>query len=45
MTGKQAHSGDIRSIIKLSETEVVTSSTDKCFKLWDTELKGCRYTI
>jgi hypothetical protein len=43
--GKQAHSGEIASVTKVSDTELLSSSTDKSFKLWDTENKGCRYTI
>ena len=44
-TGSKAHKEDITCVVKLSDTEVLTSSTDKSFKVWDTILKGCSYTI
>lgn len=45
MMGKSKHRGDINCMIKLSPTEVITASSDSSFKVWDTQLKGCSYTI
>jgi len=30
---------------KTSDSEFITSSLDRCFKVWDKDLQGCRYTI
>jgi hypothetical protein len=35
---KKAHTGDIQDIIKISDSEYLTSSNDMSFKIWDKEL-------
>lgn len=42
---KQAHTGKITCMTKISDTEFMTSSEDMSFKIWDKDLQGCRYTI
>lgn len=41
---KAAHRGNISCMIKVSNTEFITSSDDMSFKIWDKDLKGCSYT-
>ena len=31
-------------MIKISDSEFMTSSNDMSFKIWDKELQGCSYT-
>jgi len=35
---KKAHTGDIQDIIKISDSEYLTSSNDMSFKIWDKDL-------
>ena len=44
-TGNKAHKGDITCLVKLGKTEVLTSSVDCSFKVWDTVMKSCSYTF
>mmetsp|Transcript_5190 Transcript_5190/g.8015 ORF Transcript_5190/g.8015 Transcript_5190/m.8015 type:complete len:128 (+) Transcript_5190:1-384(+) len=41
---KRSHSADISCMVKISETEFITSSDDMSFKVWDKDLQGCSYT-
>jgi len=42
---KQSHQDDITCLTKVSDSEFITSSKDKSFKIWDKHIQGCRYTI
>jgi len=41
---RRSHSGNISCLVKISETEFITSSDDMSFKIWDKDLQGCSYT-
>ena len=43
--GSKAHKDKITCLVKLSDTEVLSASSDKSFKVWDTLQKGCSYTF
>ena len=41
---KGSHSGEIKCMLKISDSEFLTSSDDMSFKIWDRDLVGCSYT-
>lgn len=41
---KRCHTGKITCLIKISDSEFLTCSDDKSFKVWDRDLQGCSYT-
>jgi WD40 repeat protein len=41
---KKAHKGSITHLTKIKDTEFMSCSDDKSFKVWDKDLQGCSYT-
>lgn len=41
---KKMHKGKINCLTKISDTEFMSCSDDKSFKVWDKDLQGCSYT-
>ena len=41
---KGSHHGEIKCMLKISDSEFLTSSDDMSFKIWDRDLVGCSYT-
>ena len=41
---KKCHTGNITCLAKVSDTEFLSCSDDKSFKVWDRILQGCSYT-